>query len=278
MSTALYLGIGGGVLLLIIIIVVVMMSGKKDKDETTPTTTTGSSTTTTGSSTTTTGSSTNTTNTGSSTNTTNTSSSTNTTNTTDEVINVPGEQLKVLLCDDIDYKPPCVGLSEGNYNTNQMGIPKNKVSSIKIPNGLVATLFWNENFGEPKVTIRSDIPDLKNFPIKYNGKDDNWNNELASIKIMKESSNIPKATFCDGINYASPCVQLGKGDYNTSEMGIPKNKISSVKVPSGMNVTLFWNENFEGKQLKLTSDVPDLRNNKEGSDNWNDETASIKIS
>jgi hypothetical protein len=274
MSTALYLGIGGGVLLLIIIIVAVMMRGKKDekeekKTETSPTTGGSTSPTTGGSTSPTTGGSTSPTTGGS-------TSPTTGGSITEETIITPDINLslaKARFCDEFDYGNPCVELGPGDYDVNKMGIPKNKISSIKVPKGLEATLFWNENFKGDTVTIRSDVPNLRYFT-KGN---DNWNNEVASIKVGLASNTGRNVLLCDEFDYGNPCVELGPGDYDVNKMGIPKNKVSSIKVPNGLEATLFWDENFKGHNVVIKSDVPNLRSITQGSDNWNNELASIKI-
>ncbi|MEK3865880.1 cellulase family glycosylhydrolase [Paenibacillus sp. FSL H7-0716] len=81
------------------------------------------------------------------------------------------------------------------------------------------------------------------------------------------------ATFYENDNYGGLDVMLGAGSYDLNQMvaaGIPNDKISSVKVPFGLKVTLYENLNFGGAQRVLTSDVSQLSD-------FNDKTSSIKI-
>lgn len=81
------------------------------------------------------------------------------------------------------------------------------------------------------------------------------------------------ATFYENDNYGGFAVTLGVGTYDYNQMaaaGIPNDNISSVKVPSGLKVTLYENLNFGGAQRVLASDAPQLGD-------FNDKTSSIRI-
>jgi len=82
---------------------------------------------------------------------------------------------------------------------------------------------------------------------------------------------LPSVTvaFFDDANYGRHIVSLGEGNY---DLGAWKNDaLSSLRVPSGLRVTLYSDANFSGRQKVLSSDT-----NYVGND-FNDITTSVKI-
>jgi hypothetical protein len=77
---------------------------------------------------------------------------------------------------------------------------------------------------------------------------------------------------CD---YAGTSASLGVGDYTMSALtarGIPNDKISSIKVMNGYRAEVYWDENFSGSSLVITSDNSCLVD-----EGWNDKITSIKV-
>ena len=75
-------------------------------------------------------------------------------------------------------------------------------------------------------------------------------------------------------NYGGRSASLGVGSYNLASLqakGFKNDDLSSVKVPSGYKVTLYWDDNFSGSTKVLTGDTSYV-----GSD-WNDKASSIKV-
>jgi Skp family chaperone for outer membrane proteins len=73
-------------------------------------------------------------------------------------------------------------------------------------------------------------------------------------------------------DYQGASSSLPVGFYNTGEMGIGNESISSIKVPSGLAVTLYEHANGEGGSAKWSVDIPRLTD-------WgiNDWTSSIRV-
>jgi hypothetical protein len=106
-------------------------------------------------------------------------------------------------------------------------------------------------------------------------------NGITSDPINFNPSNCTSngvATVYQHCNYDASgyAVALAVGNYTTAQMtalGIRDNDISSVKVQSGYQVTLYDGDNFTGNSLVITADNSCTVNN-----NFNDITSSIKVS
>ena len=75
-------------------------------------------------------------------------------------------------------------------------------------------------------------------------------------------------------NYGGRSASLGVGRYNLASLqakGFKNDDLSSVKVPYGYKVTLYWDDNFSGSTKVLTSDTSYVGND------WNDKASSIKV-
>lgn len=90
------------------------------------------------------------------------------------------------------------------------------------------------------------------------------------------SSNL-KATFYTDCDYSGQSSSLGPGRYDLPQMGIPNDSLSSVRVPSGLKVTIFEHGGFQGRTLELTSDEACLVNRNKDGLNFNDVTSGIVV-
>ena len=85
-------------------------------------------------------------------------------------------------------------------------------------------------------------------------------------------------TIYDGENFSGTSVYLTPRNYNISEMGLGNDTISSVRVPAGYRVTLYYHGNFGYPIRVLTSDAPNLNfgdANYGGS--FNNQTSGISV-
>jgi hypothetical protein len=77
-------------------------------------------------------------------------------------------------------------------------------------------------------------------------------------------------------NYGGYVTALGVGNYTLSQlrdMGVLNDDISSLKVSSGYQVQLYWDDNFAGTILTLTADDGCLVDN-----SFNDKASSLRVS
>lgn len=80
-----------------------------------------------------------------------------------------------------------------------------------------------------------------------------------------------KVTIYDRPNFQGTKKELDEGEYNTSDIGIGDNKLSSLTVPAGMKVTLYEYEDFRGRSKTFTANAS-LKE-----DEFNNKASSIKI-
>jgi chitinase len=82
-------------------------------------------------------------------------------------------------------------------------------------------------------------------------------------------------TLWQNTNYGGYGVCVTPGSYALSaltNMGIKNDDVSSLRVPSGYSVTMYWDDNFGGATLVKTADDSTLVD-----DNWNDAMTSVVV-
>lgn len=101
--------------------------------------------------------------------------------------------------------------------------------------------------------------------------------------------NANKAFFFENSNYGGASAEFGKGAnipdltrYNTTSGAKWNDRISSVKVGSGVRVLIYEHINYGGRCMTLSSgrDYPSQGSqnaNLSGSENWNDRISSFKV-
>jgi hypothetical protein len=101
-----------------------------------------------------------------------------------------------------------------------------------------------------------------------------------AVKLWKDgtrtTTTTPKVTVYQGCSYGGSWnVQLGIGTYTLSQLqalGFVNDDASSIRVPSGLKIQVYEDNNFAGASATYTSDQSCL------SSTWNDEISSIKVS
>jgi hypothetical protein len=157
-------------------------------------------------------------------------------------------------------------LPKGRYNDalHQMSLANDTLSSIKVPQGLVARLYHHAHFQGPFIDIKEDTPVLTSF----------WNDRTSSIVVYEESEQPPitkEVVIFQHRDYAGNSQILQKGQYGTPQLLIGDNSLSSALVPYGMVVRLYEGSNFQGESIELRDDTPAI------SLEWNDRVSSIVV-
>lgn len=157
-------------------------------------------------------------------------------------------------------------LAPGKYGPSELGIGSNSLSSIKIPRGLRVTLYELPGLEGRSAVLMQDTG--ADFLTSHQ-----FNDLTASVKVEKiPAEDLQITIFTDNFSGSNKVLQPGR--YTSKDLGIPDNQLSSVKIPAGMKVTLYENDNFTGRSLILSSDGGGdfLRSSK-----FNDVTSSLVV-
>jgi hypothetical protein len=87
----------------------------------------------------------------------------------------PMTQARVTLFVDCPFVGTSVSLAPGNYNMNQIGLPNDSISSVRVPSGLQLVLFEHSDFAGASVVITSDAACLT---------DRGWNDRASSLRVQ----------------------------------------------------------------------------------------------
>jgi hypothetical protein len=130
-------------------------------------------------------------------------------------------------------------LGVGRYNMDQLTIGKDVLSSLKVPAGLHVTLYEQADFkGRRKAISRNTA---------WVG--DDFNNVTSGIVVQLA------ARLYRHKNYRGRSKSLPVGRYNMSDVVIGNNALSSIKIPSGLAVTLYEHADCKGKMKTFTQDT-----------------------
>ncbi len=141
-----------------------------------------------------------------------------------------------------DFSGSSKSFDVGAYGIDQLGIGNDELSSIKVPYGFRVTLYENAGFEGRKLVVN------QNQRAAFFAESQ-FNNVTSSILVER----IPMVTLYQG-DYAGPSATLGVGRYNLSAIGTMSD-VSSARVPIGLRLILFEDENFLGRSIVLTRDT-----------------------
>lgn len=145
-------------------------------------------------------------------------------------------------------------LRPGTYSGSQLGALKYNISSFKISGNLLVKLYINnENnsgYNAPYTTSQNSLPD-------------NQNDKIGSVTIEYNTAGTggntgggygttTYATLYTECNYEGNALRLMPGYYSGDKLGLLKNYISSVQIPSNLRVKAFMNDNLYGQSTTLT--------------------------
>lgn len=174
---------------------------------------------------------------------------------------------------DGDYRGASHRLYEGEYRADELGVGNDKISSIRVPRGVKAIVYSDNDFRGKSKTIDGNEASLSS----------DWNDKISSIRVERSynnnnhSSNHHSSNSRDMVtlyvdsNYRGNNQQFGDGSYNASDIGLPNDAISSIRVPSGMSVTVYTDDHHRGRSETYSSDIRAL------SYDFNDKITSIRV-
>ncbi|MFD1256908.1 family 16 glycosylhydrolase [Mucilaginibacter terrae] len=139
------------------------------------------------------------------------------------------------------YGGTAVLLNAGTYTKAQLaakGIADNTASSIKVPFGVKVTMYQDDNLTGTSWTFTSDETNFTTLTPYAN-------DQMSSCKVELY------ATCYQNTNYGGTASQpLTVGSYTLAQLnakGILNDWVNSIKVPRGLIVILFADDNFQGK-------------------------------
>ncbi|WP_145551793.1 peptidase inhibitor family I36 protein [Yersinia mollaretii] len=162
---------------------------------------------------------------------------------------VLAEQPKVCFYQDSYYNGESICATEGNI-MNILPLRWNdRISSISVPKGMIVTVYENGDFTGRSLTLKESVDLLSSKGEK------GLNDAISSFSIKHAACFYEYDQFLGG----SLCLSGGeKIDlYKESESHIDRSlndRVSSIKVPKNMQVTLFKDDHYNGDVITLTED------------------------
>ncbi|MEZ4451215.1 MAG: Cys-every-fifth RiPP peptide CefA [Nannocystaceae bacterium] len=131
-------------------------------------------------------------------------------------------------------------LGVGSYDIQSLSaVGNDTVSSVRVPTGVRVTLYEHAGFSGRRKSFTGDTG--------YVG--DDFNDITSGVSVEKV------VTIYEHGNYGGAASVLGVGRYNISQLGIPNDSLSSLRVPQGMIVTLYEHADFQGAQRVYFEDA-----------------------
>ena len=164
---------------------------------------------------------------------------------------------KVILYSGENYTGKAIPLEFGDYPFQKIlgtGYQNDTLNSIRVPN-LVTVTLWEHDIGSGgSRVITSDTPSLAAL---------GFGNTVSSLQMTSnDSSSYHTVTLYSGENYTGQAVKLPfSTSYSFNELlatGYKNDTLNSIKVPSGISVTLWEHDLGSGGSRYITSDTPSL--------------------
>jgi hypothetical protein len=156
-------------------------------------------------------------------------------------------------------------------NSEFAGVLDEQISSLHVPPGWRVVLFTDHGYAGTSRTFYGGDYGFVGYDV---------NDQFSSIVVEEPAVAYVDPQSSTAVNTGSgPFAYLFPGYYSMTEMGIPNDSLSSIRVPSGYTAYLYWDEPFGSPTTALsvpTWSIPTVFNLAGGQ--WNDQTSSIVIS
>ena len=159
---------------------------------------------------------------------------------------------------DDNYHGASQDLVPGLYDTGQLTVGNDTISSLRVPSGWKVTLFSDANFSGSTREYTADA-DL--------WRQNDFNDQTSSILVMGPRAHVYSDGYYGGADMA---LTPGRYDFDQVSAGVGNDTVSSVRVPKGWRVTLFSDANFSGAKKVLTAST-------DFTADFNDLTSSILV-
>lgn len=193
-------------------------------------------------------------------------------------------------------------LTEGFYDFTDLGaVDNDQLSSVKIPKGWSVTLYEHKESKGRSLVLTADA----NAALLIKNK---FNDVTSSILVEKlpppevpapvktppvipetktpEDPILPQQPASPGDDPANPMITIYQGDrsgefkrlapgiYDTDQLEIGDNELSSIHIPAGVSVVLYDQPKFKGKSLRLDEDASTAFLDARG---FNNTTSSLSV-
>ena len=168
---------------------------------------------------------------------------------------------------DADYRGESFCMNAGESRRNVENRYNDKISSVRVFGRAQVIVYEHETFGGASRTCTGDVSNLRD-----------WNDRITAIQVQYDrtgfsgSGNEPRngACFYLDADYRGEkfCVNSDESQRNLGERY--NDRISSIRIFGGAEVTIYDDENFNGSRQAFRQDVPNLRD-------WNDRITSFQV-
>jgi hypothetical protein len=157
---------------------------------------------------------------------------------------------------------------------------RNSISSIRMFGRARLVIYDNSQFRGQSMEITSDVPDLDLRSITDSRT---WNDRIDSLRI---ASDFPPPTRTGSVcvfehayfRGRTECFDSGVEIRELRRNGDWNDRISSIQIVGNARAIFYENIGFQGEQLVVDRDIPDLAilRLRDGV-NWNDQASSVEV-
>ncbi|PTX43039.1 beta/gamma crystallin [Christiangramia gaetbulicola] len=159
---------------------------------------------------------------------------------------------------DCDFKGSSSRLYIGQYGFRDLGVGNDQISSIDIPRGMRVIVYQDDGF-------RGGSEEFEGSQTCLSGS---WNDKISSLRVERIYSGSSKKYNNNNSNRNSNAVSLytdcdfrgevssytATGSWNSKD-AFRNDQISSIRVPRGMQITVYTDDRQRGRSRTFTSDV-----------------------
>lgn len=165
-----------------------------------------------------------------------------------------------------EFAGASVMLGVGHHNLAAMTVGDDAIASVKVPRGWRVTLFADAGARGASLTFTVDSGDVGHLRGKISSATVERGGAWA---ILDPHPNFGVTAFTEP-DFAGESQVLAIGRYEASQLGSAIESLSSLRVPMGLQVTLYEHSGFRGRSLRFGADTSNIGD-------FNDRVSSLVV-
>lgn len=146
---------------------------------------------------------------------------------------------------DANYQGKSQTFGVGKYDVKDLNVVGNDaISSIKVHGDVEVVAYEDGGFQGASIIVRGDA----------NGLAD-WNDRISSLEVrpVTVSGAADKVVVYSDACFHGRSQELAVGEYDTKDLTVGNDAISSIRIPKGLRVVVYEDSGFKGHSLELTA-------------------------
>ncbi len=164
----------------------------------------------------------------------------------------------ITVYEDKNYRGKRKTFGVGRFNKGSLNpVGNDKISSVRVPAGMRVTLYEHDGYRGKTLTLTQNAPDIHR--LGFGDKTSSLSVQRMTVPPPPPPPPVARITIYEDKGYRGSRKSFAVGRFNKNALSpVGNDKISSVRIPASLEVTLYEHDTYRGKNVTLTQSTADV--------------------